>query len=1559
MNPLSNKDCTCKDYICNEDSGRVYNPLSSISYTNKDFNAIYVELLDLVKKLTYKWDPSISNESDPGVILLKLNAIIGDKNNYNIDKNILEAFPETLTQDISARSLYKQLGYRMPWYRAATTKIAFKWVGKDSYELTDMSEPVTIPKFQMITDSNEEFIYTTTQSFTFSKHHKVCEVPAIEGILNTLTLNGRSVVELSDLDYNNRLYFNDFNIAENGLFIYNDGGSDTDYWTMVDNLQVEPLGRKNFEFGIDSRKNLCYIEFPSDMHNLIGTGLVIKYIVTNGASGNIISRTLDRFHEDVTVTVNGESVPLNDEVVIVTNPSAAKKGYDPEDIDSAYKNYRKVAGTFDTLVTVRDYMNAVYNSGFVSNAIVCDRLNDVQSSYIVTVDDDINNCEVIKFSSHQGADYIGFSKVSLAYDSKPNWEANKFFKYENGVFSVASQSEYNSSWQDCYYKVDEIKDDLGAFDLRMYLLHSPGNVSSLEDYDSTFEVEDDEGVINQIKSYIEDEKSIQHDFKDIIPDVPFMFKNKYPLDIRIIPHYKLTDAQISELKVNINKALIKLLNSSRLNFGEEPDYNIIYDCIFNSDERIKTLILDEFTYTTFATFLDSDRNEFVDIPISDFDSPHIKKASSVPKEYNDDGMNYYFVNGMLYKVHEDGSKSDYSSKFSQFRYNTIAKSILAGRTPLFDRDNDFVYSVDQNIKALEATDRLSTELTIKPFGGVQTLTSGSIANSASYKLKPNENLRFLAPSLVDETTYSNYVKFELVLNSGSLVTQTRVLSYNEYKGNTEEYRRIPITIIDEKGNIITEVKLGFSPTMTDKHVNDLVYNPAVLQDDNGEEIPNDGSRTVPLGERIVTLYDVDGNIPVLYSFKEPSTGDRLNYSLAKEIIPDTATEVTEGIKCENLRFDTLGFLEDNILYYKNNNETSGWFRYLRRGFTQAWEEGNITVKALYLPEDIVQELDKYKWRQEQLTVSYIDSSYQIPADCDYQLKKDEYITFFYKTTDDDEAAYEYKKYTEGKIIKPSFVLRGVEKHNAKVDMSNLPAEGVISYDELPSSKYQQIYSMYNQNDLSGSKTITIRKLNEVGRKKDEYYYYFITNNLDADHENYILTTDSNGEYILDNDEYFIYTNKEKTEFEMLGAGTLLKFQNLISESTETTPAVTEPRGRETLTVPAIGIDKITSTGLNAFMDSCKLLHCYMTVREQQMYNFSEGDVVSWSPDITTTIALRDKSGYSVSCPVYTTEEYRKLEHFDVSYRHDKEVHNLPKLDLSTDETLWRVKAILNINSSYDVAQEITQNDVYSSKKISFNDKEFTPEGNNLYLMSEVALHKVGGLNVDITYTSLEEGIVKPKLLVFELAELDEDIMVKNDDGSITIHLDSLTEDTLDISDSEVLEGHNYIMCLKNDSDVQMKLWSRIGNGNSTSELFSPINADTSEGIFGRGKYYFMIPQNSTGLWIELSSNNPKDGDKVTILPLCKYIPRTLFQELYNISESDIYSCIRKLDIDSEFDYIHAVPSEKLIEDPLVPKSFFNPSHIYNKFVLPMADLHQENEKNPKGRPTRVILINNR
>ena len=55
--------------------------INNRSYINKDFASIYPELVDLVRKLTARWDPSTSNESDPGVVLMKLMAFVSDKDN--------------------------------------------------------------------------------------------------------------------------------------------------------------------------------------------------------------------------------------------------------------------------------------------------------------------------------------------------------------------------------------------------------------------------------------------------------------------------------------------------------------------------------------------------------------------------------------------------------------------------------------------------------------------------------------------------------------------------------------------------------------------------------------------------------------------------------------------------------------------------------------------------------------------------------------------------------------------------------------------------------------------------------------------------------------------------------------------------------------------------------------------------------------------------------------------------------------------------------------------------------------------------------------------------------------------------------------------------------------------------------------------------------------------------------------------------------------------------------------------------------------------------------------
>ncbi len=61
----------------------------NLSATKKDYYQIWNELLEVAKKLSERWDPTSTNESDPGIVLLKVLTAIADKILYNVDKNIL------------------------------------------------------------------------------------------------------------------------------------------------------------------------------------------------------------------------------------------------------------------------------------------------------------------------------------------------------------------------------------------------------------------------------------------------------------------------------------------------------------------------------------------------------------------------------------------------------------------------------------------------------------------------------------------------------------------------------------------------------------------------------------------------------------------------------------------------------------------------------------------------------------------------------------------------------------------------------------------------------------------------------------------------------------------------------------------------------------------------------------------------------------------------------------------------------------------------------------------------------------------------------------------------------------------------------------------------------------------------------------------------------------------------------------------------------------------------------------------------------------------------------
>lgn len=535
------------------------------SYTNKDFSQIYPELLDLVKKLTNKWDPETTNESDPGLVLLKLLAFIADKNNYNIDKNILEQFMPSVTQEENMRKLCDMMGYNIGYYRSATTDISFTYLGGNdtldkvlgiNQEDGSTSTPTSstmfhIKAFDTSFKTEDNIVYTLLEDIEITDSQFSDTKRAIQGQIKALNLNQGSTtsseatkIQLYNLDENNRIYIPDVMVAENGIFInkevYN-SVFNADAWRRVDNLNDQELGSKVFKFGFDSSKNLPYIEFPSDISDLIEDGLEIYYIVSDGVEGNVSPNTITSFNT-YSFDVSGVS-EIEDSCYSLNNATSVAAS-EPETIDEAYKNFKKTVGTFNTLVSCKDYSN-----------------------YIYTYQDEETNNHVV--SNVQAMD--------LRTD--PNKSVNLLNRDIDGI---------------TYYET-HLKDNITSSD-NAVILHGtvPNNytITNKQGYEQTYTLLSGSAV-NDIEEDLSDVKTISHKLTIPQSDEIAFIEERYTLNINISTKYKVNVSEQSSILSNVVKALYNNFNAREVEFGEEIPYDEIVDTIQNADERIKLVVVDD------------------------------------------------------------------------------------------------------------------------------------------------------------------------------------------------------------------------------------------------------------------------------------------------------------------------------------------------------------------------------------------------------------------------------------------------------------------------------------------------------------------------------------------------------------------------------------------------------------------------------------------------------------------------------------------------------------------------------------------------------------------------------------------------------------------------------------------------------------------------------------------------------------------------------------------------------------------------------------------------------
>ena len=839
----------------------IVNENQKISYTNLDFSAIYSETIDLIKQLTYKWDPSISNESDPGVVLVKLSALLADKMNYNIDKNILETFPLSVTQDGNARQLYDQLGYYMDWYVSGAAPISLNWTGETLTE-TDAQGNIStvtykIPKFTTIIDSEQSVSKrysligiegaedNIVSDILLTTDGKTVIALALEGLAVQYQYEGETVITAQMVDpFSRRLYFTTSNISQNGIFIKNTNQENYASWKRVNNLYEDSFDELRYVFGYDSNTNTCFLEFPDNYSELFGSGIEITYLLIDPTASDIPAGDLTQFMTPITLrNSKGDMiVSLSSDNVKLTNYLASSGHKNVESINEAYVNYKKTVGTFKTLITLRDYANFIRNKSLniCSNAFVCDRTNDIQTSYkIMNRSEGLDNL-IVKVEQLVDRDSIESTfEYTYRLSSDTTMDSSKTYYYiQEDTLQVAPYDETKNPVEERYYEFEGTSslrsyDAMDPFSLKFYLLKNSIAIDTKSAYNDTFTMLNPYPDLNSVFS---DTSHIEHIYENL-------------LSLGADSYKRSTDDSWDENKsywlYDTNNKIYNLITSTDPTeyIGETPaTSNNVYEIDVEAlmphivlYKAIYPIIMNVSTYTV----LDTDTQNIIKSNIIKALYPALASSEmnwgeEVSLEYlnkiaksADDRIKAVTVEPISYDLHaiyydkdletftevevntELGSFTPASQRnlndivSSRIKQDIFSKSVLAGTSQLLVKDDKFTYHLSQEFYAYEDGIRaIEPEAVIDIESDASTGLSTSSTDSyirKSYTLKENELLSLYRPQFYTTQEFLNGVHYEYVLYNG-------LSSDKSYKLNAGEYIIFYTPILDSDNTTLEGYK---------------------------------------------------------------------------------------------------------------------------------------------------------------------------------------------------------------------------------------------------------------------------------------------------------------------------------------------------------------------------------------------------------------------------------------------------------------------------------------------------------------------------------------------------------------------------------------------------------------------------------------------------------------------------------------------------------------------------------------------------------------------------------
>lgn len=367
-------------------SWRYSNRKKSTNYTARDYESAKEELLNIRDDLTEKW--TSTDESDPGVILIKEMAQAIDILSYNQDKQVLECFPNSVSQLKNARQLYNLIGYKMKWYRSARCNVNLI----NTYE-----EPVTLQRFSQFSTIDKSITYVNWNQVEIpsntTNNGLEVETELIQGVVNTPTRKPGYYVPAANkpwhdiYNYNiqasavvdRKIEISTKEIDQDHICLIDDNNVE---WTLVDSVATQTEVGHFFELRIDEY-NQPYLFLVDYWENFNISAFKLFYLVSQGEDGQIQEDSLRQLLSPayaVSGLTDGQKV-TNVSTYITFSNFASTWGYDPETPDEAREEATKYINTADTIVTLDDATRFCSRLNGVANCLATDLTNDPGTVY--------------------------------------------------------------------------------------------------------------------------------------------------------------------------------------------------------------------------------------------------------------------------------------------------------------------------------------------------------------------------------------------------------------------------------------------------------------------------------------------------------------------------------------------------------------------------------------------------------------------------------------------------------------------------------------------------------------------------------------------------------------------------------------------------------------------------------------------------------------------------------------------------------------------------------------------------------------------------------------------------------------------------------------------------------------------------------------------------------------------------------------------------------------------------------------------------------------------------